>query len=57
VAAIAEIHARLHDFKAAREELQRAYDLSLELRNQDRLGQEDRDIPDRLAKQLAALSK
>jgi non-specific serine/threonine protein kinase/serine/threonine-protein kinase len=57
VAATAEIHARLHDFKAAREEMQRAYDLSLELRTQDRLGQEDRDIPDRLAKQLAALPK
>jgi tetratricopeptide (TPR) repeat protein len=57
VAAIAEIHARLHDFKAAREELQRAYDLSLELRTQDRLGPEDRDIPVRLAQQLGALPK
>lgn len=56
-AAIAEIHARQNDVKAAREELQRAYDLSVELRIQDRLGQEDQDMPDRLAKQLAALAK
>jgi eukaryotic-like serine/threonine-protein kinase len=55
MAAIAEIHARQNDLKAAREEVQRAYDLSLELLTQDRLGQEDRDMPERLAKQLAAL--
>jgi len=57
MAEIAEIHARQNDLTAAREELQRAYDLSVELRIQDRLGQEDRDMPDRLAMQLAALSK
>jgi non-specific serine/threonine protein kinase/serine/threonine-protein kinase len=57
MAEIAEIHVRQNDLSAAREELQRAYDLSVELRIQDRLGQEDRDMPDRLAMQLAALSK
>lgn len=55
--AIAEIHGRQKDPKAAHDELQRAYDLSLELRTQDRLGQEDRDMPERLAKELTALSK
>ncbi len=57
MAAIAEIHARQKDLPAAHEEYRRAYDLSLELRNQDRLGQEDRDMPERLAQQLIALSK
>jgi non-specific serine/threonine protein kinase/serine/threonine-protein kinase len=57
MAAIAGIHARLHDMEAARGEYQRAYELSLELRMQDRLGQEDRDMPARLSQQLANLSK
>ncbi len=55
--AIAAIHLRQQDGKAAREEFQRAYDLSLELRAQDRFNQEDRDIPDRLERQLAELPK
>ncbi len=55
--ALAGIHLRQKDENAAREEFQRAYDLSLELRAQDRFNQEDRDIPERLAKQLADLSK
>jgi non-specific serine/threonine protein kinase/serine/threonine-protein kinase len=55
--AIAGIHARRLDIKAARDEYQRAYDLSLELRAQDRLGQEDRDMPERLAQQSARLPK
>lgn len=55
--AIAEIHTRQKDFKTARQELQRAYDLSFELRTQDKLGQEDRDLPERLAKQLSAVPK
>ncbi|HTB14715.1 MAG TPA: serine/threonine-protein kinase [Bryobacteraceae bacterium] len=57
MAAIAEIHVRQKDIKAARDEYQRAYDLSLELRNQGRLGQEDRDMPERLAAQSARLPK
>ncbi len=57
MAAIAGIHARLHDIEAARSEYQRAYELSVELRMQDRLGQEDRDLPERLAQQLSSLSK
>jgi serine/threonine protein kinase len=55
--AIAGIHARQKDTEAARAEYQRAYDLSIELRIQDRLGQEDRDLPERLSQQLANLSK
>jgi len=57
LAAIAGIHARLHNIEAARGEYQRAYELSLELRMQDRLGQEDRDMPERLSEQLSGLSK
>jgi tetratricopeptide (TPR) repeat protein len=57
MAAIAEIHVRQHDIAAAREEYQRAYDLSLELRTQGRLGQEDRDAPERLAAESARLPK
>jgi serine/threonine protein kinase/tetratricopeptide (TPR) repeat protein len=57
MAAIAGIHARLHDMEAARGEYQRAYELSLELRMQDRLGQEDRDMPERLSHELSNLSK
>jgi eukaryotic-like serine/threonine-protein kinase len=56
IAAIAEIHGRRNDIKAARDEYQRAYELSLELRTQDRLGQEDRDMPEHLAEQLARMS-
>ena len=55
MAAIAGIHVRQNDLKDARDEFQRAYDLSLELRTQGRLGTEDRDMPDRLSKQLAVL--
>jgi serine/threonine protein kinase len=55
MAAIAEIHARQKDVKAARDEYQRAYELSMELRVQDRLGEEDRDMPERLASQSARL--
>ncbi len=55
--AIAGIHARQKDTDAARTEYQRAYDLSIELRIQDRLGQEDRDLPERLSQELASLSK
>jgi tetratricopeptide (TPR) repeat protein len=55
--AIAEIHVRQNDIKAARDEYQRAADLSLELRNQGRLGPEDRDMPERLATQSARLPK
>ena len=54
-AAIAEIHARRKDVQAAHDEYQRAYDLSMELRTQDRLGEEDRDMPERLALELASL--
>ena len=57
MAAIAGIHARQNDIKSARDEYRRAYELSLELRMQDRLGQEDRDMPERLAEQLSSLSK
>jgi len=57
MAAVAGIHARLHDIEAARGEYQRAYELSLELRMQDRLGQEDRDMPALLSQQLSSLSK
>ncbi len=57
MAATAEIHARRHDSKAARDEYQRAYELSMELRIQNRLGQEDRDMPERLAAQSARLPK
>jgi len=57
MAAIAGIHARQKDIEAARAEYQRAYELSLELRMQDRLGQEDRDMPARLFQQLSSLSK
>ena len=55
IAAIAEIHVHQKDIKAARGEYQRAYDLSLELRAQGRLSQEDRDMPERLATQSSAL--
>jgi tetratricopeptide (TPR) repeat protein len=55
--AIAGIHVRQKDVKAARDEYLRAYDLSLELRAQERLGEEDRDMPVHIAQQLAALSK
>ncbi|HEV1284185.1 MAG TPA: protein kinase [Bryobacteraceae bacterium] len=55
--AIAEIHARQKDTDAALAEYQRAYELSIELRIQDRLGQEDRDMPERLAQQLSSLLK
>jgi len=55
--AIAGIHVRQRDLAAAREEIQRAYDLSLELRFQDRFNQEDRDIPERLERQLAEISR
>jgi eukaryotic-like serine/threonine-protein kinase len=57
MAAIAGIHVRQNDINAAREEYQRAYELSLELRMQDRLGQEDRDMPARLSQQIAKLAK
>jgi hypothetical protein len=57
MAAIAGIHVRQNDLKDARDEFQRAYDLSQELRTQGRLGTEDRDMPDRLSKQLAVLPK
>ncbi len=57
MAAIAGIHARRKDIGAARAEYQRAYELSLELRMQDRLGQEDRDMPGRLFQQLSKVSK
>jgi serine/threonine protein kinase/tetratricopeptide (TPR) repeat protein len=52
LAAMAQIHTRQKDLTLAREELTRAYQMSLELRSQDRLGQEDRDLPDRLEQQL-----
>lgn len=55
--AIAEVHIRQKDLPAARDEYRRAYDLSLELRNQERLGQEDKDMPERLAQQLITISK
>jgi non-specific serine/threonine protein kinase/serine/threonine-protein kinase len=55
--AIAEIHARQKNIEAARAEYRRAYDLSLELRKQARLGREDRDLPERLSQQLSNLSK
>lgn len=55
MAAIAEIHARRNDIDAARNEYQRAYELSMELRAQGRLGQEDRDMPERLSSQSARL--
>ncbi len=54
---IAEIHLRQNDIKAARDEYQRAYELSLELRAQGRLGQEDRDMPERLSSQSSRLPK
>jgi non-specific serine/threonine protein kinase/serine/threonine-protein kinase len=57
LAAIASIHAKQGDNKSARDEYQRAYDLSLELRAQDRLGTEDRGTPEQLASHLAAVSK
>jgi tetratricopeptide (TPR) repeat protein len=57
MAAIAEIHVRQKDIKAARDEYQRAYELSLELRAQGRLGQEDRDMPERLAQEAARLPR
>jgi serine/threonine protein kinase len=57
MAAMAELHARQKNVAAAHDEYQRAYDLSLELRNQDRLGQEDRDMPDHLAQQLSLIAK
>ena len=57
MAAIAEIHARRKDYNAARDEYQRAYALSLELRAQGRLGQEDRDMPERLFNQSSRLPK
>lgn len=57
MAAMAEIHARQNDLKTARDEYRRAYDLSQELRAQDRLGLEDRDMPERLAQQIANLPK
>jgi non-specific serine/threonine protein kinase/serine/threonine-protein kinase len=57
VAAMADLHARQKNVSAARDEYRHAYDLSLELRNQDRLGQEDREMPDRLAVRLSNLSK
>jgi len=56
MAAIAEIHVRRKDNKAARDEYQHALNLSLELRSQERLGQEDRDMPEHLAQQLSRLS-
>jgi non-specific serine/threonine protein kinase/serine/threonine-protein kinase len=49
LAAIAEIHSRQGDAKTARDEYLRAFELSLELRNQGRLGQEDSGLPERLA--------
>jgi non-specific serine/threonine protein kinase/serine/threonine-protein kinase len=54
--ATADIHARQKDLNNAREELRRAYDLSLELRAQDRFNQEDRDMPERLSRLLAELA-
>lgn len=57
MAAIAEIHVRQKDIEAAREEYARAYELGLEMRLQDRLGQEDRDMPEQLAQRLALLPK
>ena len=56
-AATAEVHARRNDMRAAGEEYQRARDLSVELRAQGRLGPEDRDVRERLAKQLVDLFK
>jgi tetratricopeptide (TPR) repeat protein len=57
MAAIAGIHVRQKDIAAARDEYQRAYELGLEMRLQDRLGQEDRDMPEQLASRLALLPK
>jgi tetratricopeptide (TPR) repeat protein len=57
LAAIADIHAHQNNIKAAREEYQHAYELSLELRAQGKLGQEDSDMPERLSQQSARLSK
>jgi tetratricopeptide (TPR) repeat protein len=57
MAAIAELHVRQKDLDAARAEYKRAIDLSLELRMQNRLGQEDLDMPDRLVTQLAAIPR
>jgi non-specific serine/threonine protein kinase/serine/threonine-protein kinase len=50
VSAMAEIHGRRGDTTVAHGEYQRAYDLSLELRTQGKLSQEDYDLPERLAK-------
>ena len=55
--AIADIHARQKNIEAARAEYRCAYDLSIELRIQDRLGLEDRDMPERVSQQLSSLSK
>jgi non-specific serine/threonine protein kinase/serine/threonine-protein kinase len=57
MAAIAEIHVRQKDIEAGRTEYSRAYELGLEMRHQDRLGQEDRDMPEQLAQRLALLPK
>lgn len=57
LAAMAGIHTRQKDYVTAREELQRAYDLSQELEAQGRFSQDDRDMPERLSRQMAALPK
>jgi serine/threonine protein kinase len=57
MAAIAQLHVRQKDLAAARDEYKRAIDLSLELRMQNRLGQDDLDMPERLVTQLAALPR